>query len=273
VLTVIILTFNEQENLPHALDSLSRLGADIWVIDSGSTDGTLAIAREAGCHILEHPFESHSAQINWAIDNIQPRHEWIMRLDADEWITPELCDELQRRLPQLAPDVSGLEIKRRIYFWGKWMKHGGIYPIWMLRIWRAGKARCEDRLMDEHMIVMGGRVERLQSDFADENRKGIGFFVDKHNRYADREVRDILAIASSEAALLHGQAGTKRRLKERYYLRAPLFLRALAYWCYRYFFRAGFMDGVAGCVFHFMQGFWYRMLVDAKLREARSQQR
>ena len=194
MLSVVILTLNEEANLPLALASLRGLNAEVFVVDSGSTDRTLEIARAAGCHVVEHPFESQAHQLNWTLDTLPIGTPWVMRLDADERLTPELAQELADRLPALPDDVTGLLVKRRVYFWGRWIRHGGYYPTWLLRIWRHGRARCEQRWMDEHMVVGGGRTLRLDQDIIDENHKGLTFWTDKHNRYADREVKDLLAL-------------------------------------------------------------------------------
>ncbi len=269
-LSVILMTLNEEANLPRALESIASLNAEIFVVDSGSTDRTKDIARAAGAHIYEHAWESYGRQLNWALDSLPIRTPWLMRMDADERLTPELACELAAVLPTLSDDITGLEVKLRVYFWGRWIRHGGFYPLWLLRVWRAGAARCEQRWMDEHMVRTHGRVARLQHDFIDENHKGLTFWTDKHNRYADREVKDLLALAAGESdERPAGQAGRRRWAKEKLYARAPLFWRALAYWFYRYVIRLGFLDGRSGLVFHFLQAFWYRLLVDAKLYELR----
>jgi glycosyltransferase involved in cell wall biosynthesis len=269
ILSVIILTLDEEANLPVALSSLRGLDAEIFVIDSGSSDCTLEIARAAGCHVIEHPFESHAQQLNWCLHRLPITTPWVMRLDADERLTPELAQELSARLPELPEDATGLLVKRRVYFWGRWIRHGGYYPTWLLRIWRNGRARCEQRWMDEHMVVKCGRTLRLDHDIIDENHKGLTFWTDKHNRYADREVKDLLGLrdCSRTAIELDDQPGGRRWLKENFYSRTPLFWRAFAYWFYRYALRLGFLDGRPGLVFHFLQAFWYRFLVDAKLVE------
>ncbi len=268
LLAVIILTRDETLHLPVLLESLRPLAAEVWVVDSGSTDGTPELAAAAGCQVVEHPFESYAAQLRWAAEALPISAPWVMRLDADERLTPELARELADLLPRLPSDVAGVLVKRQVWFWGRWIRRGGLYPTWLLRVWRRGCGRCEERLMDEHVVLDGGRAVRARHDIVDENRKGLGFWTEKHNRYADREVADILAPPADEPGLA-GQAARRRWAKLSLYGRSPPFLRAFLYWLYRYVLRLGFLDGLPGLVFHFLQGFWYRFLVDAKLREAR----
>ncbi|HUY18545.1 MAG TPA: glycosyltransferase family 2 protein [Candidatus Binataceae bacterium] len=269
-LSVVILTFNEELNLPQCLRSLAGLECETFIVDSGSSDRTAEIARSFGATVVEHPFVNQGLQLNWALDNLPIRTPWVMRLDADERLTPELAAELGTILPSAPADVSAAEIKRRVYFWGRWIRHGGYYPFWLLRLWRHRQARCEERWMDEHMTVESGRVIRLGHDFIDENHKGLGFWIDKHNRYADREVADLLAAAKGSSAEAPGNAQARRRrwLKQNLYGRLPMFWRAFFYWLYRYFILLGFLDGKPGLVFHFLQAFWYRFMIDAKLYEA-----
>jgi glycosyltransferase involved in cell wall biosynthesis len=268
-LSVVILTRDEEANLRVALQSLRPLDAAVFVVDSGSRDGTVELAREMGCHVAHRPWTNYAEQFAWALETLPIETPWVMRLDADERLTPELADELREVLPH-AEGVGGFQVNRRVHFWGRWIKHGGYYPTWLLRVWRRGQARIESRWMDEHMVLApgAGATKRLRHDLIDENNKGLSFWVDKHNRYADREVKDMLAIeADRERIEVTGQAGQRRWLKANVYARAPLFARAFAYWSFRYFARLGFLDGVPGLVFHFNQGLWYRLLVDAKLYE------
>jgi len=267
-LSVIILTRDEELHLRTCVESLADLHAQIFVVDSGSSDRTQEIARELGCEVYQHPFESQAAQLNWAIDNLPVQAIWLLRMDADEWLTPQLAAEIAATLPLAAPDVAAFVMKRRVYFWGRWIRHGGYYPIWLMRLWRAGSARSEQRWMDEHLILTApGKILQLNEDFVDENRKGLGFWTDKHNRYADREVKDTLSESSSDPRPA-GQMGFRRWAKGNVYGRMPLFLRAFCYWFYRYFILFGFLDGRPGFVFHFLQAFWYRMLIDAKIYES-----
>jgi glycosyltransferase involved in cell wall biosynthesis len=273
LITVIVLTRDEERNLPFLLASLEGLPCRVQVVDSGSVDRTLEIARAHGGEIATRAWTTYADQINWALENLPIDTPWTMRMDADERLTPALAAELLRKLPELPDDVTGLLIKRQVWFWGRWIRHGGYYPTWLLRVWRTGRARCEARAMDEHMVVDGGNVVRLEHDIIDENHKGLTFWTDKHNRYADREVKDILSARRASGKDLADQAAKRRWYKENLYLRAPLFFRAFAYWFMRYVILLGFLDGRPGLVFHFLQGFWYRFLVDAKLWEARRSQR
>ena len=172
-LTAIVLTYNEEIDLPACLDSLGRLECRIVVVDSGSDDRTVDIARQAGAEVFHHEFESQAQQLNWALDNVPMDAEWLLRLDADERITPELADELTERLARPADGVTGLYFKRREYFMGRWIRHGGYYPTWLLRVWKRGAARCEDRSMDEHMVLSEGEAAFLDHDIVEESGKGL----------------------------------------------------------------------------------------------------
>ena len=272
-LSILILTKDEEENLPICLESLKELNADIFIVDSSSTDRTIDIARRFGCKVYEHAFENHAKQVNWALGNLPIKTPWIMRLDADERLTSELVAELKAVLPQTPDSIAGYQVKRRVFFMGRWIKHGGYYPTWLLRIWRTGAGTCEQRWMDEHIVLSKGGIANFQNDIVDENHKGLGFWIDKHNGYSDREVQDILSARSKEHQGLLGtsqfsQAKQRRWVKNKLYGRFPLFLRAFIYWLLRYTVGLGFLDGIEGLIFHFLQGFWYRFLIDAKLYEA-----
>jgi glycosyltransferase involved in cell wall biosynthesis len=272
LLSVILLTKNEEVNLPATLASLRKLDAEVFVVDSYSTDRTVAIAQQAGCKVFEHPFENQAQQLNWALENLPIQTSWIMRLDADERLTLELVEELKQVLRETPDDITGYQVKRRVFFMGRWIRHGGYYPTWLLRIWRTGLGSCEQRHMDEHIVLSRGKIANLQHDIIDENQKGLSFWTDKHNRYADREVKDLLSLISAESDdLLKGgqlsQASRRRWVKSNLYTRSPLFFRAFLYFFMRYTIGLGFLDGIEGLIFHFLQGFWYRFLVDAKIYE------
>jgi glycosyltransferase involved in cell wall biosynthesis len=276
-LAVVMITYNEERHIRRALEAVASIAAEIYVIDSGSSDMTVAIARAHGAVVLEHPFVSHARQFQWALDNAPIRADWIMRLDADEVVEPDLCAALAAQLPRIDPDVVGISLNRKHVFLGRWIRHGGRYPIVLLRIWRRGHGRIENRWMDEHIIIFGGRSVTIEGGFVDHNLNDLTFFTEKHNRYATREAVDRLA---REFGLFIGdsafsgsdcgaQARRKRRLKESLYNRLPFGVGPLCYFLWRYVARLGFLDGWEGLIYHFLQGFWYRFLVEAKVSELR----
>ncbi|PKO52124.1 MAG: glycosyltransferase family 2 protein, partial [Betaproteobacteria bacterium HGW-Betaproteobacteria-20] len=168
-LSVVILTHNEEIHLHRALKSISRIAKRVFIIDSGSTDASCEIARTHGAIVLKHGFINYAQQFQWGIENAQIDTEWVMRLDADEIIEDDLAQELLNRVPGLAPDVVGINLDRKHIFMDRWVRHGGRFPLRLLRIWRHGKGRIEDRWMDEHMVVWGGRTVNFSGGFADHN--------------------------------------------------------------------------------------------------------
>jgi hypothetical protein len=202
-----------------------------------------------------------------------------MRMDADEEIMPDLAEAIRDFLSAPPADVSGVYVRRRVYFMGRWMRHGSYYPTWLLRVFRRGVGRCEVRWMDEHIVLNYGKTIKIKKDIIDKNDNDLTFWTDKHNKYASREVLDIVEkkrqaqSGALEGSLAGSQASRRRWLKDNIYSRVPLFVRPLLYFLYRYFIRLGFLDGKEGLIFHFLQGFWYRFLVDAKLYEYRKAQR
>ncbi|MCD8150468.1 MAG: glycosyltransferase family 2 protein [Clostridiales bacterium] len=268
-LTVVILTKNEEQNLRKCVESLRGVVRRVVVVDSGSTDGTVEIARELDAEVCFHPFESHSTQFNWALKQVSTT--WVMKLDADEELTAELAQEIEEKLDCLPEHVSGVILRRRVYFMGRWLKHGGKYPELLLRIFRVGHGMSEERMMDEHLIVTDGDVVTFAHDFLDDNRKTLEWWVGKHNWYSGREVIDQCAVPESTATVEDTassvQAKAKRFVKEHGYFRLAPFLRSHLYLIYRYYIRLGFLDGREGKIYTFLQAYWYRFLVDAKLYE------
>jgi len=275
-LSVIILTHNEEANLPACLESLKGLDCEVFVVDSGSTDRTMEIAQTYSAHVVSHEFHTQAQQLNWALDHLPLRGNWILRLDADERLTPELAQELGFLLPVVDLGITGFYLKRRVYFMGRWIRHGGYYPTWLLRVWRKDVARAEDRMMDEHMILLRGRSDFLKHDIKEENQKGLSAWLERQNKYSTREVEGFFQLRRGQEIppSLFGTPEAKRRwLKHNLYLRFPMFIRAFLYFGWRYCFRLGFLDGREGLIFHFLQGCWYRFLIDAKIYEVGSKDR
>lgn len=273
--SVVILTYNESIHIERAIRSAQSFASQIIVVDSFSKDDTTEIAERCGAIVLQNPFVNQSVQLNWALENAPIKGDWILRLDADEIIEPDLSDTIRAQLPELASDVVGVNFKRKHIFMNRWVRFGGRYPLLMLRLWRRGYGRVENRWMDEHVVVSGGRTVTFEGGFSDYNLNDLTYFTNKHNKYATREAIEVLSqryglftkdqglTATSASA----QAALKRFIKEKLYNRIPFTLSALMYFLWRYIFQLGFLDGRSGLVYHVLQGYWYRFLVGAKVME------
>ena len=269
-LSAIVLTYNEEVNLPACLESLSGLDCELFIVDSGSTDRTLEIARAGGAKIFEHPFENYAAQRNWAQQNLPLRAAWVLHLDADERLTPALIAEINSKLAEPAVAVNGFLLRKRTIFMGRWIRHGGHYPSYHLRLFRKDQGACEDRLYDQHFVIEGA-VAALAGDYLDVVASSVHTWTLRHARWARLEAREMMSPPSEGRRVKSDPRGSpierKRWLREGVYARAPLFVRPFLYWLYRYVLRLGFLDGIEGLIFHFLQGCWYRFLIDCEIRE------
>lgn len=272
-ISVIILTFNEEKHIARCIKSIFPFTHKIFIVDSGSTDKTVEIAERLGAIVQYNPWVNYAQQFNFGIENNPHKTKWLMRMDSDEYIMPELSEEISSKLAGLNDQISGIYVKRRVMFFNKWIRHGAYYPIWLLRIWRNGRGVCEETWMDEHIKITEGITQNFSHDIVDHNLNNLTWWTQKHNLYAIREVIDLLNMKydfrdfeSVEPKLFGSQEQRKRYLKMKY-ASLPLFTRPFMYFIYRYFFRLGFLDGTKGLIWHFLQGFWYRFLVDAKIYE------
>ncbi|NSW46009.1 MAG: glycosyltransferase family 2 protein [Bacteroidales bacterium] len=269
-ISVIILTYNEEIHIERCIQNIKTIAKDIFVVDCFSTDNTVKIAKSLGAKVFQHKWEnSYAKQFNWALENLPITTKWILRLDADEYLYPELIEEITKKLPKLPENITGIVFKRRHIFLEKWMKRG-TYPVKLLRLFQHKKGICEQRWMDEHIQLNEGISIEFEHDFADHNLNNLTWWTQKHNGYAIREAIDLLNIElhfyEEKEPQLNAQALKKRKHKESY-ARKPLFLRAFIYFVYRYFFKLGFLEGKEGFLWHFLQGWWYRTLVDVKIYE------
>lgn len=275
-ITVIILTYNEELHIRRCLENVCPIAKKVYVIDSPSTDNTVAICNEfENVEVVVHKYPGNQAeQFNWALDNVKIETEWVLRLDADEYLLPELVEELRNKLPTMEEDVSALSLSRARAFMGKVLRHGIVDNIKIVRIFRTGKARYEKRIMDEHLSILEGKTIEMEHKFIDDSRIPIGQFTSKHENYASREA---VLLLDAEYKLTntasmnqeHGREVEKKRAQKEKYARMPLFWRAFAYFVYRYIVKLGFLDGKEGFCWDFFQGLWYRMLVDAKVYECK----
>lgn len=264
-ISVIILTYNEKMHIKRCIECIKPIASEVFVVDCYSTDGTQEIVTKTGSYLIEHTWPGNQAeQLNWAIDNLPITGDWVLRLDADEYLTDELYQEVLERLDNVEADVSGITFALDHIFLKKKLRFG--HPqLHLLRLWRNGKGYCEQRKMDEHMVVREGRIIDFKGAFVDHNLNNLVWWTQKHIGYAQRE-KVVLQETIFEDINLSSQAAVKRRMKG-HYARLPLFWRSFAYFCYRYFFKLGFLDGKPGFVWAVLQAFWYRTFVDALIYE------
>lgn len=251
-IAVVVLVGNEAIHIGRCLDRLRPLeAAQTFVVDSGSTDQTCSIALSKGAILVEHPWPGNQAlQFNWFLSHSSISATWVLRVDADEWLSEELIEEIKEKIFSISDDVNGIILKRRHYFAGGWAKHG-TYPVRILRLFRAGEARYDDgMLMDEHLVVNGRTIE-FDNDFVDESLISMEQWREKHREYARREATMVVS----------GSVNANKAL----YYRLPPYFRAIVYFCIRYFLKGGFLDGYAGWMWNFWQGLWYRWIVDREI--------
>lgn len=269
MITTIILTYNESKHIKRCIESVIRLNGQIIIVDSYSNDDTIKIAESMGASCYQNTFLNQAAQFQWALDHCDIKGDWILRLDADEYLTTDLVDEIFNKINSIPKEITGVYIKRQVHFMGKWIRHGGYYPVKLLRLWRKNCAVVEQKWMDEHVVLLQGKHTEFTFDFVDDNLNNLQWWIQKHNNYSTREMVEYFKL---KEAPVHDQISTgktqeavKRKRKNRYYYKSPGFLRAFLYFFYRYVIKFGFLDGKQGLIWHFLQGFWYRFLVDAKI--------
>ncbi len=277
-ITAIILTKNEEVNIKKCIRSIQPIVSRIVVVDSGSTDKTVEIAKSLGADILVNVFSPfvQSKQFKYALENADIKTRWVFRIDADEELTKESSAEIEQICNENTDtDINGIVVRFEVNFMGQPIRHGGVYPLRKLLVFKYGKGDIEDRLMDEHCFLLEGRSVELKNDSLHHDDKGLSAWIEKHNDYSSREMRDYFASLSCADATglgedhgLDAKAKFKRFLRWKIYYKLPAGFRAWAYYIYRYYLRMGFLDGKAGKVFCFMQAYWYRYLVDAKIYEA-----
>lgn len=268
-LTVIILTFNEELHIRRCLERILPIAKRVVIVDSLSTDQTKEICAEyPRVDIVEHQWPGiYGTQFNWALDNVTIETEWVMRLDADEYLMPGEHERLSKLIMGLGQNVCGICLLLERFFMSRRIRYGGTSSIPLMRVFRRGCARCESREMDEHLELIQGEVYMSDIHFADDSKMPITQWIQKHLGYAERE----------SVVLLRGEKKVKAKVdtlnnrRKVWYSRCPLFWRAFAYFFYRYIIRLGFLDGREGFLWHFMQAWWYRTLVDTLLTEKQKQ--
>lgn len=265
-ITAIILTKNEEKNLPDCLRSIQGFCRRAVVIDCGSTDRTVDIAREMGADVYFHEFEYYARQFNWAIDNCDITTEWTFRLDADERVTPQLARECEAILSD--GRANGVTMEATYFFMGRAINHG-LSKKRKLMIFRTGVGRIEDRRRDAHTVLSRGESVTAKNRFLHHDFKDLSSYINRYNWYATREMLDYVEFTEGGDTDVNTDEAIRRQRKKKFglYYRAPMFLRARLWFIYNYIFRLGFLDGREGYIYHYLECDWYRTLVDAKIKE------
>lgn len=271
-LSVMIFTLNEEIHLPSCLDAL-RWADDVVIVDSFSSDRTEEIAKSRGARFFQHRFTGFGSQRNWALDNCAPRHEWILILDADERVTPDLAAEIRSVVEASPANVGAYRLKRRFYMWGRWLRYSSLYPNWVVRLIHRDRVRYIDRGHAETQTVEG-ETRELQHDLIDENLRSIDDWFERQNRYARKEAEYEIANEATVRGwtdLLRPDPLRRRAALKRLSWRLPA--RPFFYFLYAYIWRRGFRDGRDGLVFCFMKALYQGMIVVKKHDAARVAER
>jgi len=271
-ISTIILTHNEEKHIRRCVSNAQKFSKRVFLVDSFSTDKTKEIAESMGAIVYQNKWENnHAKQFNWGLQNLPITTEWVFRLDADEYLSDDLVEELNKMIPTIPHKISGIVMERKMIFLGKVINRGNVQ--WnMLRLFRYGKGICENRWMDEHIVLTEGESILLANCFYDDNLNPLGWWISKHNNYSAKEAVELLncevdLFGEAECVGILSKDANEKRNKKAKYAGMPLFWRSFIYFIYRYIFKLGFLEGKEGFLWHFMQGWWYRTLVDAKVYE------
>lgn len=273
----IILTYNEEVHLPRLLKSIADLKAPTFVLDSGSTDNTIAICGEYGATVKVHKFENHPKQWHAALHQFDIITPWIIALDADQQVSSELLAMLRQFRDEDYQNVTGIYFNRKNVFKGRWLRHGGYYPKYLLKMFRTGIGYSDlNENMDHRFIAPGTNLIWRQGHIIEENLKenSISFWIQKHNRYSDLVAeeewqRSNALRTQTLSPRFFGKPDERIAWLKSYWWRMPLLVRPFIYFFYRYFFQLGILDGKQGLIFHFLQAFWFRFVIDVKILEAK----
>ena len=251
-IAVIILVGQEKLHIRRCLERLKPLEPrQIFVVESQPSDGTHEIAVEMGAVTAFNKWPGlQSIQFNWALDNLKIESKWILRLDADEYLTDESIEWLKTNLEGVNENAGALEFTLERKFMGGVIRHG-TNGIQMVRMFRNGRGRYAETLMDERIVFEGEKLS-VPVVFYDDNLNSLEWWKEKHRGYAKREAQQAIA-------------GTFQDPRKAKYYKLPPYFRAVAYFCIRYFLKLGFLDGLAGFRWHFWQGLWYRWIVDREI--------
>ncbi|NNU34838.1 glycosyltransferase family 2 protein [Mucilaginibacter sp. S1162] len=271
----IVLTYNEELHLPRFLQSIAELNAPVFIVDSGSTDTTIKIGEEFGATFLYNPFKNHPTQWDFALKNCSVQTPWVICLDADQVVTPELKQHLINFKDEEHTATNGFYFNRKNFFKGRWIKHGGYYPFYLLKMFRFGIGYSDTTEKMDHRFVVPGKTEIWKDGhLLEENLKenNISFWIAKHNRYSDlvaeqevERMRSVITLAEKPG--FWGSPNQRKAWYKQRWQKLPRYVRPMLYFIQRMVFQLGILDGRTGVIFHFLQGFWFRLIVDIKMDE------
>lgn len=267
LLTIAIVTYNEEKNIKNCIESCNGIADRILILDNYSTDRTVEIAKELGADIVQKKSYARD-RIAYALSDGVVTSDWVLFLDADERMTPDSAQEFKKLCEKYRddPQFNGIVVRYRLHFMGKELKHGGFSPLKKLRAFKPGTAYYENADVDEHYVLTSGESVYMKNDFLHFDYKGIKQWVDKHTVYAQRAALDYeKKMVKNEEVNYKGLefgAKVKRILKYNVYYRLPSGLRAWMFYVYCYYLRLGFLDGREGKIYAFLHSYWYRFMVD-----------
>jgi glycosyltransferase involved in cell wall biosynthesis len=274
---VLVLTKNEERNIGACLDSVAGWASDIVVLDSGSEDRTLDLCAERGVRSVFHAYSDHRSQIAWGMTEIPWEYQWLLLLDADNVVTPELKADIERMLRSDQRDVNGYYNPHHHYFRNRRVR--GLKPEW-LRLVRRSHVKVDDSELVDFRLVVNGAIGRLPGAIIESNanENDIDFWIDKHQRFARRmAIEEILRAERVLAWSAHlrptpfGNPDQRMIWLKNIWYGMPLYVRPVLLFLYRYFIRRGFLDGWNGFVYHALQTFWFRLIVDVHIADYRRQ--
>lgn len=277
----VVLTYNDEMHLDRLINSVRGLDAEVFILDSGSTDHTLEICKEHSINVRYHAFENHPKQWDHALTTFNISTPWVVALDADQIVTPELFALLRDFDDQAHRDVDGIYFNRKNFHRGHWIKYGGYFPFYMLKMFRTDKGKSDLNENMDHRFIVPGNIKVWKKGFlVEENLKEsqIQFWLDKHNRYSDQlaheEVERMQHLrCQTTRPRFWGSPNERKAFFKNIWWKLPRYLRPAIYFTYRITLQGGFLDGKTGIIFHFLQGFWFRLIVDIKIEELLNEQK
>jgi len=272
-ISILILTFNEEIHIERLILNLINIFEDIIFVDSYSNDRTIEIInkyklKNKSIRLYKNTFKSQSSQIIWSVQNIDIKNDFIFKLDADEIISNDLEIFLKNNFQNsnLLIENKGFAIKRKIFFYNKILKWGGMNDIYVNRIFNKNFYKVEDRLMDEHILIKG-KIKKIKNGYIlDKNLNTLDQYIKKHLDYSTNEAIEFKnKFVNNKEFKITLNVLIKKKIKYLIYYKIPPFFRSFLFFIYRYILLLGFLDGRSGLCFHIINTFFYRFITDVKI--------